>query len=227
MNAKLLVSLGGLLGLSILGIAIFSGTTQAQTLRSHYTARLKSTINDKSTLEYINGKAIHNALFTEYEAGVDLISELNGQTAPSTSRVLDKFNNMEIEYLYAKSKGLEISLSTAKKYALHEEELLSHPSANDVGATRVEKIIRAEEKGLGISNAQYWNSFAPKWYQIQMTDANLENHVIQSDKTDRSIDSNQLSSDIRNIKWKKFVEDLRDKYKVQIITSSFTPDLSQ
>ncbi|MDQ0191563.1 hypothetical protein JI721_05915 [Alicyclobacillus cycloheptanicus] len=161
----------------IISVVIISGggLAAASSLLSSYTQNLRSAAHANGIFEYINGTPVSNQEFDSFKAGQELVSELNHQSI-NENQIIQMFNRNQVLYQQAQKDGLIVSDQQAKNFALKVQQTLEHPSktVSQSNASQIIQILKAEEKGLGVSDQEYWTHIAPTFYKVDLSIGKLK-----------------------------------------------------
>lgn len=156
-------------------ILLGGGVAAAASFLSNYTQNLQSATHAQGVFEYVNGTPVSNEEFDSFKAGQELVAELNHQSFSET-KTIQMFNQQQVLYQQAQKEGLTVSTQQARTYAEQVRQTLEHPSsaADKSNISQMMSILKAEEKGLGVSDQEYWTELAPMSYKMGLSIAKLK-----------------------------------------------------
>lgn len=169
------------IAMAIPSIAIVSGVTAiAATMFSHYTSNLETASHAQGIFEYINGTPVTNEQFQSYKVGQKLVAQMTHHTLPSEAEIIHQFNLQQVVYQESQKEHFDVTDNQALDFSLKMQQMIEHPpaNANKTSLSQNEEILKAQEKGLGVTDKEYWTQVAPKAYKVAMSIGNLKSHFI-------------------------------------------------
>ncbi|TZE82312.1 SurA N-terminal domain-containing protein [Calorimonas adulescens] len=130
---------------------------------------------------------------------------------------LQKMIDDELLYQEAKSKGYEVSMEEAQKYADQTRETIQKIVDGEIDTPNRDEMIAAYDnlkefiKGMGMTEDEYWQPLVPE-YQKALAIGKLRKEILSSIPAEKRIDTEYIDSYM-----KSYIDKLKSKYKVEII----------
>lgn len=204
------------LGIPMLVIVGSGAAVMASSLLSNYTNNIKTASKATGVFEYINGKPISNKKFEYYKAWEQFLDKTRNQKY-SQEQAIQLLNTQEVLYQAAQKQNIVVSNQKAKQYAAKARQMVEHPpaSASPTNVKQIRQLLKAKEKGLGVSDNQYWSQIAPKNYKISLSIANLKKQFVNHYRTKhRGAQYNSIEA-----AWKQYSQQLVHHASIRRVTN--------
>lgn len=165
---------------------------------------------EKEIIVQVGNEFITKRTLEDFRAYKELEKQLSNNPSISLkdNDLLEELITEKLLLQKAKEEKVEASLEDGKKEAARLRELLAKQpqEARDMQARVIEST--------GLSEEAYWNEYAPKQYQDQLTVTNLVNKLIRDGVLTVTKDPNEFGQKYREYRKQLYRMSLGDKVKV-------------
>lgn len=147
--------------------------------------------------------------FDQFKQTSDLIDNRNGEDKSDDVQLEKDFIKEKVIFNKAKEVGINISSDEVKQFAE-----LSKQNFDNSTDQASKDFIKAYIKALGLSEKEYWDSYALKGYEYALTIGQLKDKVIQNLDVEKTNPDYLL---ITESEWNKYVDELiKDSNVIQV-----------
>lgn len=138
--------------------------------------------------------------FDQFKQTSDLIDNRNGEDKSDNVQLEKDFIKEKVIFNKAKEVGISISSDEVKQFAE-----LSKQNFDNSTDQASKDFIKGYIKALGLSEKEYWDSYALKGYEYALTIGQLKDKVIQNLDIEKTNPDYLLMTELE---WNKYVDEL-------------------